>query len=165
MTMNKTGQVNVIDYAFLMAIGGIGIMVSIACLIFAAAAGFVTVGYYLAALSLVISALAIGKMLHSGLQASQNSSESLAGSHIEKPYVMTSLKGEMVHCNLPYRVFLKENLGRENLGPLELMDAEQQKIIKTTLAALVKGREELRIVPLISEKGEKKICRGEINPA
>ncbi|MCF6216557.1 MAG: response regulator [Emcibacter sp.] len=165
--MNKIGQIKVIDYAFLIAIGGIGIMVSMACLIFAAATGLNTAGYYLAAFSLAISAFIIGKILYSGFQDSRILPESLAASlavsHIEKPHVVTSLKGEMIHGNLPYRTFLKENLSKENQGPLELMDAGQKKIMKPVLAALAIGAEETRIVPLISEEGEKKYAEVKLN--
>jgi len=154
--MNKPEQIKVIDYPFLITIGAIGVLISLACLIFSAGAGFLVMGFYMASFSLIISAFCIGKHLYSGVQTSPVTIDSFAASHTQNPHVMTSLNGEMIHCNLPYRVFLKDNLGRENSAPFDLMDVEQQKTVKMTLAALVIGAEETLVVPLISGEDEKK---------
>lgn len=142
-----------VDYPFLITIGGIGGLMSLAGIIFGMALGNLTLGYFLAATCLVISVIMIGICLYMGWKPSTISG-SLTVTKTVQPQIITSLDGDMVYCNMPYRHFLKGRLKREVTSPLELMGGEQLAILKDVISTLEKGDEQSRIVQLLSDKNE-----------
>ena len=99
-----------VDYPFLITIGGIGGLMSLSGLMLGMALENSTIGYFLAAISLVISVLMIGRYLYIGCQTPSMSPEPLAITNTDAPQIITSLDGDLVYCNMPYRLFLKEKL-------------------------------------------------------
>lgn len=144
-----------VDYPFLITIGGIGGLMSLAGIILGMALGDWTLGYFLAAISLLISAMMIGRCLYTGCEPSEIS-EPLSVTRTEQPQIITSLDGDLVYCNMPYRLFLRDSLNREILSPLELMEDEQAALLKDFLSTLDKGARQSRIVQLLSGEDEKK---------
>jgi len=145
-----------VDYPFLITIGGIGALMSLAGLISGVALGSSTLGYIMAVTSLVISAIMIGRSLFAAREASPAHADPVAVTRMVQPLAITSLDGNLVYCNMPYRLFLKECVKSETISPLELMEAEQAKILKQVLFSLDKGSEESRTVQLISGKNQRK---------
>jgi len=143
-----------IDYPFLITIGGIGGLVSLACLIFGMALDFLTLGYFMAAASLGVSAVMIGKCLYRGRYAHIMTEESLTADQIKQPHALTAPNGELVHCNAPYRMFLQESIKGEVQSPLGLMADGQKKIIQEVLSGLAVGAEETRVIQLVTGEGE-----------
>ncbi|MCK5423760.1 MAG: response regulator [Emcibacter sp.] len=153
-----------VDYPFLITIGGIGGLMSLSGLMLGMALENSTIGYFLAAISLVISVLMIGRYLYIGCQTPSMSPEPLAITNTDAPQIITSLDGDLVYCNMPYRLFLKEKLKRDILPPLALMEGEQLAHLKGVISALDKGHEQSQTIQLLSGEGKKKytevtLCR------
>ncbi|PCI45768.1 MAG: hybrid sensor histidine kinase/response regulator [Alphaproteobacteria bacterium] len=129
---------------------------SLAGIIFGMVLGNPAMGYFLAATSLVMSAIMIGRCLYSGCDTPAALSEPPAVSRMERPQVITSLEGDMVYCNMPYRLFLKESLKREVLSPMEMMTGEQGHFLKDALATLDRDSGQSRIIQLLSGEDETK---------
>ncbi len=161
--MNKAEQSELVDYPFLITIAGIGGLMSLAGLITGVALGAATMGYLFAAAGLAITALIIGKRLYDGRPPALMISESLSVPKTKQPHALTSLTGELIYCNLPYRIFLKDNIKREILSPLSLMDGEQAEIVKAVLAELEVGTEETRIIELVCGDNEKKYAEATLS--
>ena len=145
-----------VDYPFLITIGGIGGLISLAGLILGMALGNITLGYFLAAACLIVTAVIIGRNLNTGCETSLDLSVPLAVTKMAQPLVITSLEGGMVYCNMPYRLFLKESINREPMSPIDLMDSEQARLLRETLSTVDKGAELSRIVQLTSGENERK---------
>lgn len=153
-----------VDYPFLITIAGIGSLMAVASIMFGMALANSGTGYSLAAISLFVTVCVIGRSLYRGSTASAATSEPLAVARTAQPQIITSPDGDLVYCNLPYRIFLKESLDREVLSPLELMSDEQAAIVKDILSTLDKDDEQSRIIQLLCGQGEKKytevtLCR------
>ena len=145
-----------VDYALLITIAGIGGLLSLAGLLLGLALGVVTTGYFLAAGSLVLTVGIIGRYLYIGHKTSPALAETLTVTRIEQPQAITSLEGELVYCNKPYRLFLKETLNREILSPLGLMAGDKARLLKRNLLTLDEDSRHSLIIGIITgSKGKK----------
>ncbi|MBL4612485.1 MAG: response regulator [Emcibacter sp.] len=145
-----------IDYPFLITVGGIGGLMSLACVIFGMTLGLPVPGYALAAVCLVLTAGVLAKCLYVAQQTGPELSSDSTDTGIPLPQVITSLEGKMVQCNPAYRLFLREGLKREILSPLELMVAGEVESFKNRLASLDKAGDHMQVIQLVSGEDEKK---------
>ena len=152
----KSVQIKIIDYPFLITIGGVGVLVSLACLMIGIAFGASVLGYVLASASLVVAALVIGRSLYYGTGKGPLAAEFIPGIKIAQPQAITSLEGELVYCNAPYRHFLKENLKTEILSPFEMMPEFQAVEVTEVIASLGLEASVTRVVQLVTGQDEKR---------
>ncbi len=144
------------DYPFLISIGGIGGLTAAACFIFGLAIGWPTVGYLLSSLCLLVAAGMIGKCLYDGCEIPLNVMESPSAVKTTQPYAITSIEGALVHCNEPYRNFLKEGIKRDVVSPLDVMEEEQKFAVMTAINQLEVGSKDSKIIQLLSGNNEQK---------
>ena len=145
-----------VDYAFLITIAGIGGLLSLAGLLFGLALGAVTMGYFLAAGCLALTVGVIGWFLYIGRTSPPVLAEALLVARVEPPQAITSLEGELVSCNMPYRLFLKESLNRGVVSPMDLMADEPARLLKKSLLDLDKDNRYARVIELHTGDLEKK---------
>jgi len=148
-----------IDYPFLVTIGGIGGLVSLAGLLLGTALGVMPLGYFLAAVTMAMTGLIIGKCVYQGCETSPSGSASLPVTR--HPFAITSVEGELVYCNMPYRRFVRDVLKRKILSPLDLMDGDEQQALAAIISSL--EGDEVRVIPFISREDTKKYIKATLS--
>tara|TARA_R110002073_G_scaffold9448_4_gene48079 strand:+ start:2817 stop:5315 length:2499 start_codon:yes stop_codon:yes gene_type:complete len=146
--MSNSVQAKTIDYPYLITLGGVGVLSALACLMVGVAVDNVALGYFLGAGCLLIAVVVIVAKLYTGRDRNVQSPESLSVTRIGQPQAITSLEGDLIYCNAPYRVFLKEQIRRDILSPVELLTADQATQVKEDMAALVMESEDVRHLQL-----------------
>jgi len=154
--MKKDDQSKSVDYPLMISIMVIGGLVSLASLIGSHAFGMGPLGHILASASLVATAVILGIFLYRGRNICHEGAMSISIIKSEKPYVITSLKGDMVYCNAPYRLFLKEDLKRDIIPPLQLMTDSQVTALQEALLHLDIGTTQSQSIQFLTGDNEKK---------
>lgn len=137
-----------IDYPFLISIGGIGGLVAVACALFGMSFGVATMGYFLAAAALLITAGIVARNLYSvSDEAAAPILSPSSGQY--QPQVITSRAGEMITCNMPYRAFVRDKLDRDILSPIDLVADGQATAMKEAASALQTMATQTHIIQLV----------------
>jgi len=159
ISMNIYMQKKTVDYPFLITLGGIGLLVALAGLMLGLALGSRELAFSLAAGGLIIAAAVIAGSLYRGRGDSALPNETLSVTRMTQPQAITSLDGELVYCNAPYRAFLKEDMKCEVLSPVKLMTDDQVARFRDLLSGLERGQESALVAQLARDGADGKYVR------
>lgn len=140
--MDKSEQRGSFDYSYIIAVGGIGIVVCSAALMFGLAYGEPTYGYYASALILLLTAfILVGLLKGAGSTQDPNvtNTNEFQNENVGVAMLMTSPAGDVVYANKAAKnLFDKYEFGVPK-SPLKI-DVSNKVTIENVLNTLVKGK-------------------------
>ncbi len=140
--MNKTEKSISFDYSYFISIGGIGILLCCAAIMFGIAFGYPNYGYYGAGITLVLTAVWLIGMIKKAKTVSSSTAledSSSSNDNIGMAMLMTSPVGDVVYANRAAKILFEKYEFGEPQSPLKI-DISNKETLQNVLDTLVEGK-------------------------